>query len=420
MDQIYLKHAALYEKLVQKFNDTKRPPSQKEEQRQEPGASSRELAAAGSTVVCARIRPLLDEDAAAGFPCAVYPRPAQANVVDIHDLYNHPRGRPVLKSFSYCVDALFEPEASTEDIYDELVADLVAFARDGGVGTLFAYGQTGSGKTFTISQLEKLVAAALMDWRAAGPGRRVYLTMVDLAGSSASDLLGARGPVSVREDAAGEMRLAGAEEREVRCRDEAAELIERAAGFRRTAPTEKNGASSRSHGIARIRITNGGSGDEDGGDGGGGDGSEGLLYLVDLAGSEGARDVATHGAERMRETREINRSLSVLKDCIRSKAELDKTELDKAALPPGSARGSSSAPRVPFRESTLTKALKHVFDPAPAGRRRGRPCRTVVVACVNPCLGDAGPSKNTLRYAEMLRGGPDEAAGRGKSRFMDF
>lgn len=96
MDQIYLKHAALYEKLVQKFNDTKRP-SQEKEQRQEPGGSSREPAAAGSTVVCARIRPLLDEDAAAGFPCAVYPRPAQASVVDVHDLYNHPRGRPVLK-----------------------------------------------------------------------------------------------------------------------------------------------------------------------------------------------------------------------------------------------------------------------------------------------------------------------------------
>ena len=208
----------------------------------------------------------------------------------------------------------------------------------------------------------------------------------------------------------------------MRGRDEAVEMVERAAGFRRTAPTEKNGASSRSHGIARIRITNDGSGDEDvGGDGGDG-GSEGLLYLVDLAGSEGARDVATHGAERMRETREINRSLSVLKDCIRSRAELDALR-----SAPGSGGGGTKAaagPRVPFRESTLTKALKHVFDPAPAApaaeRRRGRPCRTVVVACVNPCLGDAGPSKNTLRYAEMLRGGPDEAAGRGKSRFMDF
>lgn len=313
------------------------------------------------------------------------------------------------------MDALFKPEASTEDIYDALVADLVSFACDGGVGTLFAYGQTGSGKTFTISQLEKLVMAALTEWRAAGAGRRVYLTMVDLAGSSASDLLGGRGPVSVREDAAGEMRLAGAEEREVRCRDEAVEMVERAAGFRRTAPTEKNGASSRSHGIARIRITNDGSGDEDGGDGG--VESEGLLYLVDLAGSEGARDVATHGAERMRETREINRSLSVLKDCIRSRAELDA--LRSAPGNGGGGTKAAAGPRVPFRESTLTKALKHVFDPAPAAERR-RPCRTVVVACVNPCLGDAEPSKNTLRYAEMLRGGPDEAAGRGKSRFMDF
>lgn len=40
---------------------------------------------------------MLDEDVAAGFPCAVHPRSAQAGVADIHDLYNHPRGRPVLK-----------------------------------------------------------------------------------------------------------------------------------------------------------------------------------------------------------------------------------------------------------------------------------------------------------------------------------
>lgn len=48
-------------------------------------------------VVSARIRPLLSHDVAAGFPCAVFPRSAQAGVVDLHDLYNHPRGRPILK-----------------------------------------------------------------------------------------------------------------------------------------------------------------------------------------------------------------------------------------------------------------------------------------------------------------------------------
>ena len=113
-----------------------------------------------------------------------------------------------------------------------------------------------------------------------------------------------------------------------------------------------------------------------------------MLYLIDLAGSEAARDSAAHGAQRMKETREINASLSVLKDCIRGKAEADAM----------AASSSKRKPHVPFRQSSLTKVLKHVFDPAAM-----RTCKTVVVGCVNPCLADVGPSKNTLRYAETLR-----------------
>ena len=37
-----------------------------------------------------------------------------------------------------------------------------------------------------------------------------------------------------------------------------------------------------------------------------------------------------------------------------------------------------------------------------AGSAPWRSCKTVVVACVNPCAADAGAGKNTLRYAEML------------------
>lgn len=155
-------------------------------------------------------------------------------------------------------------------------------------------------------------------------------------------------------------------------------LIETATTFRRTESTLKNDSSSRSHAICRIRIQNPATPAAE----------DGVLYLIDLAGSEAARDTATHGAQRMKETREINTSLSVLKDCIRGKAEAD-------AL---AATGSKRKPHVPFRQSALTKVLKHVFDPAAM-----RTCKTVVVGCINPCILDASPSKNTLRYAETLR-----------------
>lgn len=115
---------------------------------------------------------------------------------------------------------------------------------------------------------------------------------------------------------------------------------------------------------------------------------DGMLYCIDLAGSEAARDRAQHGADRMKEAREINASLSVLKDCIRGKAEADAFM----------GNNSKKKPHIPFRQSALTRVLKHVFDPAGM-----RSCKTVVIACVNPSLPDIGPSKNTLRYAEMLR-----------------
>lgn len=259
------------------------------------------------------------------------------------------------------------------------MVDLVPFAWNGGIGTLFAYGQTGSGKTFTVSRLEQLAIESLMDGGLEG-NRQVYITIIELAGNAAFDLLNSRKPVSILEDSFGATQLSGAMEFAVQDKDDVGELVDRAAAFRRTAPTLKNDASSRSHGICRIRIKNT-SAD-----------SNGFLYLVDLAGSEAARDVAVHGADRMRETREINMSLSVLKDCIRGKVQSDALALSQVP------KSKQKKPHIPFRQSSLTKVLKHVFDPAGT-----RACKTAVVACINPSLADVGPSKNTLRYAELLR-----------------
>lgn len=208
----------------------------------------------------------------------------------------------------------------------------------------------------------------------------IYLSMIDLAGNAAFDLLSDRKPISLLEDAAGATQMVGANEHQIKNEEEMKSLIDKAASFRKTAPTLKNDASSRSHAICRIRIEQQNNN------------VDGFLYMVDLAGSESARDVAVHGADRMRETREINVSLFVLKDCIRGKAQADA----QLASEKGSSR--SKLPYIPFRQSALTKVLKHVFDPASR-----RPCKTVVIACVNPSLADVGSSKNTLRFAELLR-----------------
>jgi len=174
--------------------------------------------------------------------------------------------------------------------------------------------------------------------------------------------------------------MAGALEHAVTTKDALLGYIEAAASLRRSAPTLKNDSSSRSHAICRIRFENPNLRSA----------NDGMLYLIDLAGSEAARDKTEHDATLMKEAREINSSLSVLKDSIRGRAMAD------AEAFAGKASGKKAY--IPFRQSTLTKTLKHVFD-----RTSSRSCKTVVIACVNPCLADIGASKNTLRYAEMLR-----------------
>lgn len=181
------------------------------------------------------------------------------------------------------------------------------------------------------------------------------------------------------EDSFGNTQLAGAHEARVDSTSELIALIERATSFRQTATTEKNDGSSRSHAICRVRIENPAPEVLE----------DGLLYLVDLAGSETARDIAQHASERMEETREINKSLSTLKDCIRGMANVDSADVASKA---------SKNAYIPFRHSKLTKVLKHVFDPA--GTRQ---CRTAVLACINPSFLDTSAGKNTLRYVEMLR-----------------
>lgn len=175
-------------------------------------------------------------------------------------------------------------------------------------------------------------------------------------------------------------QMAGALEPQVTDKESLFNYIDAAAALRRTTPTLRNDNSSRSHAICRMRFENPTLSSA----------QDGLLYLIDLAGSEAARDKVAHDVTRMKEAREINSSLSVLKDCIRGRAVADAEAF--------AGKSSKKPAYIPFRQSTLTKTLKHVFDPASS-----RSCKTVVVACVNPCLADIGATKNTLRYAEMLR-----------------
>ncbi|KAJ5206515.1 hypothetical protein N7472_002963 [Penicillium cf. griseofulvum] len=223
--------------------------------------------------------------------------------------------------------------------------------------------------------MERLLADTLFEgaWTAE---RKLHVSMFELAGNSAYD---SRAPFSILQDSFGDTQLVGAKELPINSKSAFLELIEKATSFRQTAGTEKNDGSSRSHAICRIRAVNILPGVSE----------DGILYLIDLAGSEAARDLANHSADRMKETREINISLSILKDCIRGIASANNT--------PETSKKGQKGSYIPFRQSTLTRVLKHVFDPS--GTRNSK---TAVLACINPSFLDTAASKNTLRYANML------------------
>jgi kinesin family member C1 len=106
-----------------------------------------------------------------------------------------------------------------------------------------------------------------------------------------------------------------------------------AAKRRRVASTLMNERSSRSHCVFTVRMS--GKNDVTG------EACEGSLNLVDLAGSERLKEVGHgqngEGKERLRETQNINRSLSALGDVI-------------AAL---GASGGSGEKHVPYRNSKV-------------------------------------------------------------------
>jgi kinesin family protein 2/24 len=183
------------------------------------------------------------------------------------------------------------------------------------------------------------------------------------------------------EDTFGVMQLVGVQEKCPTSASEFHAIFETSSKLRTSAPTAKNEHSSRSHSIYRIRAVSKANRDI----------PDGEFFLVDLAGSEGSQDSKDHSAERLAETKDINTSLSILKDCIRGRTLWGLEQMRSSAA-------GKKAIHIPWRSSKLTQVLKHVF-----ATQNEQACKTLVIACVAPSIADSGHTKNTLRYAEMLK-----------------
>jgi len=90
---------------------------------------------------------------------------------------------------------------------------------------------------------------------------------------------------------------------EVESYEQISEYIQHANSLRTTHSTTSNNESSRSHAVCWIKLRL--------------NQFESKIILVDLAGSERAQDCQNNRKERRSEGAEINKSLLVLKECIR-------------------------------------------------------------------------------------------------------
>ena len=326
--------------------------------------------------VCVRIRPLLQFERDAEFFPMVdkAERGGFQRIVAVEPKLDfRKKARPTESRFD--VDLAFNAADENELVYSAAAEPLIDLGLQGGVCTLLAYGQTGSGKTFTISGILERLARDLFSRKEGFID--LHLSFFELLGNKMTDLLDAsQSPIDVKEDQFGNAVVVDKTEVEIRSADHFSQLVQTAFAHRKTSATFKNDQSSRSHAVCAVRVKNANFPSAE----------DGRIFIIDLAGSETAVDSQFHGRERVKETKEINKSLMALKECIRNRA-LAAMDMDKYY-------------HIPYRQSKLTLLLKDAFEV-----ESRRICKTVFIACVSPSCADSAMTMNTLRYVAPIKVG---------------
>ncbi|KLO16727.1 kinesin-domain-containing protein [Schizopora paradoxa] len=308
------------------------------------------------------------------------------------------------QEFNY--DAVHTGSAN-KPIYNSVARSHVCAAMEGYNTVIFAYGQTASGKTFTLSGTDEepgIIPLALKDifgYIRRTPSREYLLrcSYLEIYNEAIFDLLSPQSlttKTQVQLSGTGDnVQLSPLREEVVTSLKSVREVLERGAANRRTACTDWNDRSSRSHSVFRVVIESrerGASFDDDssgrrtpgcpptpGGtrlqSRGGRSVQTSVLSLIDLAGSE----KATSDRERTMEGRYINTSLLTLGSVIGTLAE-------------NAAKGKSD--HVPFRNSKLTRMLQ----PSLSGN-----ARISVICTVNPDANAVTETISTLLFAQRVK-----------------
>ncbi|KIW19240.1 hypothetical protein PV08_03534 [Exophiala spinifera] len=310
-------------------------------------------------------------------------------------------GKVTTKTHQFSFDRVFAPSSNNTEIFEE-ISQLIQSALDGYNVCIFAYGQTGSGKTFTMSSEDGMIPQAL---------RQIYSTskeletrgwkytmegsFVEVYNEELRDLLGKDGESNgkkheIRHDMATcETTITDVTTLTLDSQEQVEGILAQAMSRRSVAATKANERSSRSHSVFILKLTGYNSIT--------GKRCKGTLNLVDLAGSERLTHSQVEGA-RLKETQNINKSLSCLGDVIgalgqQQQQQQQHGQQQSGSGPNGGGGGGGGVGHIPYRNSKLTYLLQFSLG------GNSKTLMFVMVAPEKKCLSETITS---LKFADKV------------------
>ncbi|OJT12414.1 Kinesin-like protein klpA [Trametes pubescens] len=283
----------------------------------------------------------------------VYPDKMDHREIVLKSSSESATGQERKEEWQFAFDRVFEPHSSQAEVFEE-ISQLAQSCTDGYNVCVFAYGQTGSGKSFTMEGGASETSAGMIpraveqvfrvadELKSKGWQYKMDGQFLEIYNETINDLLGKgefdKKKHEIKHDPkTGRTTVTDVNVVPLASATQVRTLLALAQGRRTVAATLMNERSSRSHSVFTLRIR--------GENTLTGETCEGSLNLVDLAGSERLEKSGAGGdRERLKETQNINKSLSALGDVIAALGEKGEGKGDK---------------HIPYRNSKLTFLLQN-------------------------------------------------------------